>query len=304
MTHSSATIDADIIGQLPKTKPYAQPGRRTTLRNLAIFTVVVLASGWVGRGVDILMGNTGPETLGMALWLATPFPIALLLRAVAGDGWKDFGIRPNLRGNWVWYGVAVLTYPVVTAIVLLAGRALGLVTFPDISLDALGLIVQAFGVGFLPMIVKNIFEEGAWRGYLAPRLHSLHLSDWTWHLLVGLIWGAWHLPYYFFFLDRAYLAQFTALDLPLYIPLVLVVYVAWAMVYGEIWRLTRSLWPALLMHAVEDAILLPLFERRLIQIVPGADWLVSPMNGLICVLLFVALAMALRQWRGRIPAAA
>jgi membrane protease YdiL (CAAX protease family) len=284
---------------MPNAGPLARAGGRTTLRNLAIFTVVVLASGWIGRGVDVLLGSTGQETLGLLLWLVTPFPVSLLLRAFAGDGWKDFGIRPNLRGNWAWYGLAILTYPVITALVLVTGKGLGLITFPNFSLNAVGVIFQAFGAGFLPMFIKNIFEEGAWRGYLAPKLYSLRLNDWMWHLTVGLIWGAWHIPYYLFFLDRAYLAQFTALDLALYIPLVLVVYVAWAMVYGEIWRLTNSLWPALLMHAVEDAILLPLFEMRLIQIVPGSDWLVSPMNGLVCVFFFVALAVGLRQWRKR-----
>jgi hypothetical protein len=54
--------------------------------------LVILASGWVGRGVDLLIGSTETETLGMLLWLITPFPLSLLLRAFGGDGWKDFGI--------------------------------------------------------------------------------------------------------------------------------------------------------------------------------------------------------------------
>jgi len=72
---------------------------RTTVRNLTIFIIVVLAIGWIGRGLDILMGNATSESLGMLLWLITPIGISLLLRAFAGDGWKDFGIKLNFKGN-------------------------------------------------------------------------------------------------------------------------------------------------------------------------------------------------------------
>jgi membrane protease YdiL (CAAX protease family) len=147
------------------------------------------------------------------------------------------------------------------------------------------------------MLIKNIFEEGAWRGYLAPKVYSLGLNDYVGHIIVGLIWGAWHLPYYLFFLDQAYLQEFTTLNLWIYIPLVMIVYIAWAIVFGEIRLLTNSVWPALLMHAVEDALLLQLFEASLIQIVPGTDWLISPMNGLVMVFLFLALGIGLHQWR-------
>jgi hypothetical protein len=53
------------------------------------------------------------------------------------------------------------------------------------------------------------------------------------------------------------------------------------------------------MHAVEDAVLLQLFEASLIQIVPGTDWRRSPMNGLVMVLFFTALGVRLRQIRKR-----
>jgi membrane protease YdiL (CAAX protease family) len=156
-----------------------------------------------------------------------------------------------------------------------------------------------FALGLLPQFVKNIFEEAAWRGYLAPKVYSLHLNDFAGHLIVGLVWGAWHIPYYLFFLDRALLHSFTTLDLAIFIPLAIVVMISWAMVYGEIRLLTNSIWPAVLMHMVEDAFLNQLFTARYIQIMPGRDWLVSPVNGLISVCLFIALGVGLRQWRKR-----
>jgi membrane protease YdiL (CAAX protease family) len=272
---------------------------RTTIRNLTIFTGVVLASGWIGHGVDLLIGNTGMDTPGLGVWLLIPLPFSLLLRALAGDGWKDFGLKPNLRGNLKWYTFALLVYPVVTALVLFTGKAFNMITFSGFSPDVLGRSLQVFAAGLLAMFIKNIFEEGAWRGYLAPKVYSLGLNDFVGHIIVGVIWGAWHLPYYLFFLDTAYLQKFTTLSLALYIPLVMIVYIAWAIVFGEIRLLTHSLWPALLMHAIEDAVLLQLFEESLIQIVPGTDWLVSPMNGLVMVFFFTVLGIGLNQWRKR-----
>jgi hypothetical protein len=52
-------------------------------------------------------------------------------------------------------------------------------------------------------------------------------------------------------------------------------------------------------EAVEDAFLMQLFTGNFIQIIPGTDWLFSPMNGLLISLLFIALGVGLRQFRKR-----
>lgn len=272
---------------------------RRTIRNLGIFILLILASGWLGRGLDVLMGNPSAESLGMLVWIVMPLVVSLLLRAFAGDGWKDFGIRPNFKGNWVWYVVTILAFPVLTGLVLILGRGLGWIRFPSLSLNSLGLLLQAFALGLLPQFIKNIFEEAPWRGYLAPKVYSLGLNDFVAHTIVGLVWGAWHIPYYLFFLDRAILSDFTTLDVAMYIPLTIWILISWAIVYGEIRLLTNSFWPAVLMHMVEDAFLFELFSGNYIQIMPGKDWLISPMNGILMSLFFIALGVGLRQIRKR-----
>ncbi len=274
-------------------------GKRTTIRNLAIFVIVVLAVGWIGRLLDVLMDGQASEDLGILLWITTPLGASLLMRAFAGDGWKDFGIKPNFKGSASWYIIALLVYPGSTVLVLIIGRGLGLITFPNFALNTLGLVLQVFALGILPQFVKNMFEEAAWRGYLVPKLFSLHLNDFAGHSIVGLVWGMWHIPYYLFFLDRAVLQNFTTLNLAIFIPLSIVVMISWAMVYGEIRLLTNSIWPAVLMHTVEDALLNQLFTEHRIQIAPGTDWLVSPVHGLISILFFIATGIGLRQWRNK-----
>ena len=225
--------------------------------------------------------------------------LELALPVLKGDGWKDFGIKPNFKGNVSWYIVALLVYPVTTACILIIGRGFGLITFHNPSLGALGLFFLAFALALLPKIIKNFFEEAAWRGYLAPKVYSLGLNDYVGHLIVGFVWGAWHIPYYLFFLDRAVLQEFTTLNVATYISLAIVVAISWAFVYGELRLLTNSIWPAVLMHAVEDALLFTLIIDRHIQILPGTDWLISPMNGLISVVFFLAIGVGLRQLRKR-----
>ena len=74
-----------------------------TVRNLTIFTFLMITIGWFGRWVDSVMGSTTSEGIGMLIWIIAPVGVSFLLRGFAGDGWKDLGIRPAIKGNVLWY---------------------------------------------------------------------------------------------------------------------------------------------------------------------------------------------------------
>lgn len=57
------------------------------------------------------------------------------------------------------------------------------------------------------------------------------------------------------------------------------------------------------MHAVEDAFLNQLFVERYVVIATGADWLVFPVNGVLGVIAFLALRIAMNRYRVRRDAA-
>jgi len=101
------------------------PEHKRTARNLVIFTVVVLASGWLGYGLDRLMNHPPTQQIGLLLWLITPLITALLLRAFAGDGSKDFGLRPSFKSNAIWYTASLLIYPLVAVLMLAIGGGRG-----------------------------------------------------------------------------------------------------------------------------------------------------------------------------------
>ena len=242
------------------------PNSKRTVRNLVIFSVVVVASGWAGYGLDRLIDNPPDQSLGMLLWLVGPLAAALLLRAFGGDGWESFGLRPALRGNGVWYAVSLLIYPASAALVLAAGAVLGQVAFPGFSL---GRLLQIFAAGLLPALVKNIFEEFAWRGYLAPKLFSLELNDYIGYALTGLIWGAWHIPYWLLFLGEAQIQAATGQSLATFVPMAILGLIPASVVYNEIRLLSGSVWPALLLHSVGNALVDGLIAQGLIVVAGG-----------------------------------
>ena len=103
-----------------------------TIRNLCVFIFVALSCGWIGVWVDSLTGETTGDfsdtsngTSGMGIFIIAPLLTWLLLRAFMGDGWRDAGLRPLIKKNLRWYGVATLIYPAVIAVTLLIGELLG-----------------------------------------------------------------------------------------------------------------------------------------------------------------------------------
>jgi len=230
------------------------------------------------------MNNPPTQQLGLLLWLITPLITALLLRAFAGDGWKDFGLRPAFKGNILWYVASLLIYPLVAVVVLTIGGMLGLVTFPYFSLS---LWLSVFAMGLIPSFIKNIFEEFAWRGYLTPKINSLPLNAYAGHVIVGLIWGGWHIPYWLFVLGRAQIQASAGQDLAAFIPMAILNISAASIAYGEIRLLTHSVWPPVIMHTVGNALIDVLIAQGLIHIATGMEFLVSPLQSSLLTLVFL-----------------
>lgn len=267
------------------------------LRNLILFSLIVIGSGWLGYALDQAMQNPPTQSLGMLLWLVLPLAAVIVLHTFAGDGWHDFGLRPGLRHNAIWYLLSALAYPLSAVLVLGVGLALGLITLQS---EVVGAWAVAAAGALLPSLIKNIFEEFAWRGHLAPKVHALGLKDYGGHLLVGLIWWAWHLPYWLFYIDHSLIQVSTSADMIRFIFMALINLLAVSLVYGEIRLLTNSVWPAVLMHTVGNALVDTLIIEKAFEIAPGLSWLVAPGPlSVLTFLIFLALGLALRRYRLR-----
>ncbi len=133
--------------------------------------------------VPFLIGAAGPSLM------------AFVVSAVSGGRpavsalWKRVMLW---RVSWVWY-VAALFLPSFIALggiglsVLFGGPA------PDFSMLARQwfLIPIALVVGIL--LGGPLEEEFGWRGFATVRLQERH-SALTTAIIVGILWGLWHLP--------------------------------------------------------------------------------------------------------------
>lgn len=260
--------------------------------SLTIFIVMVLASGWIGAWVDAQLPEQPEEnSLGMGLWLILPIVTMLVLRLVNRD-WKDIGVKLNLRGNMKWYGLAIAIYPVMTLVVV--GIAL-LFNSAHISTVETNALLTLIGISVAGNFIKNIFEEFAWRGYLTPKLIELKINDWLLYLLSGFVWALWHAAYYMVFLPDFY---FETLSRTGFLLVGCVLMVAWSIMYVEIYRLTKSVWPCVLMHALEDGVpTLLLSVAGVITLTKMGELLLSPTTGIITTILFVVFGLWLRSLR-------
>jgi len=269
--------------------------RRRTIRNLTIFTCVVWSIGWIAAAVQARVTDEEAQQLGLLIWLVTPLATVLLLRASAGDGWKDFGLAPALRGHAFGYAVALLCNPVGAMVVLLVGYVIGCVAFPDFSATRLAAV---FAAGLAPLLVKNLFEEFAWRGYLTPKVHSLELNDYVGHGVVGLIWAGWHVPYFLYLVDPVVLHASTGLSLPLFIAMAIPSLVALSIVYGELRLLTGSVWPPVIAHAVGNALIDVLILRGFVRVEPDMEFWMSPgYPGVFTIVIFAIMGVGLHRRR-------
>lgn len=267
---------------------------KRTLRNVILFSFVAVVCGWVGVGVDKLLGQpSNLESLGALIFISSPILCMVLLRLFGGDGWKDLPLKPNFRRNARWYLFAIVVYPVVIGITLFVGKLFGWV---DVSKFSIAAYFPVFIAAFLPQCLKNIFEESVWRGYLTVKVEQLTQNEWLLYLVVALVWQVWHLPYYLILLDDAYLASFFPFGNVLFVVTSFVVIGVWTIMYTEIFFLSRSLLLVVLMHAMEDA-LNPLISDGFAVVSPDKALLVSPSFGLIPLLLYLVIGLWLRRIR-------
>ena len=268
----------------------------SSLSRLVVFSVVTLGSGWIGLLVDNALGIPhSMEALGTLIWIMTP------LLAGAVMALSDPALRRSYATSWLpgrlrSYGVALAVFPLSFAIAIAIGWAAGWLS--PAGLGAFGGFVAA---GVLGTVLKNVAEEGAWRGYLAPALIGRQLSaPWVW-LVSGMIWSLWHIPYYVWFIDEALIRPVYDVPPIVYALMTVPIMICWAPLFTELRILSGSLWPGLVAHSIANLTQIPLSMGGL-PIAAGRNLLVSPLVGIVPNAFILAVGLGLWARRtGRLP---
>ena len=257
------------------------------LTRLVVFSVVTLGSGWIGLLVNNALGIPhSMQSLGTLLWIMTPL-LAGAVMALSDPSLRRSYVASWLPGRLRAYGVALAVFPLSFAVAITVGWAAGWLT--PAGLGAFGGVVAA---GVPGTVLKNVAEEGAWRGYLAPALIGRKLSDpWVW-LISGMIWSLWHIPYYVWFMDEALLRAVYDVPPIVYALMTVPIMICWAPLFTELRILSGSIWPGLIAHSIANLSQIPLSEGGL-PITPGWELLVSPLVGVIPNAIILAAGLGL-----------
>jgi len=177
----------------------------TTIKRhpLLSYFALVFAISWGAILIVLWLGPGGFSATPQQFQMAVPYavPAMVLGPGVAGilltglidgrAGLREFGSRLlKWRVGARWYAVALLTAPLLIMGVMLALSLISPEFLPRIFITSHKASVVLMGIvlGF----VAGIFEELGWTGFAVPTMR-LRYGVLTTGLIVGVLWGAWHL---------------------------------------------------------------------------------------------------------------
>ena len=264
--------------------------QHVTKRHLVYFILVSLICGWIGVGIDqVLTDQSEGDTLGMLIWLVAPLLCAIILNSKSKD-WFGFGHRLNLKNNGIWYLISILIFPVVMIFFVFIAMIFNAVEFGTLNSSIIPLM-------FAPMFflfIKNIFEDFAWRGFLTAKLIKIKVNDFWIYIITGLVWALWHAAYYMVFLPEDIVGP-SRLGV---LGMSLIVIPIWGVMFTEIYRITGSVWPVVIMHMVEDAVpTLLIHEEHIITFKGALSLWLEPLQGIIPLAVYLIFGLWLRSQR-------
>src|SRR5215208_4663489 len=176
------------------------------------YFVLAFATSWGAILTAVGLGPGGFSGTPQQFQMSVPYavPAMILGPGVAGifmtgflygrAGLREFRSRLlKWRVGARWYTVALLTAPLSMIAALLALSLSSPEYLPRIftTNDRPALLLMGIAVG----LAAGIFEELGWTGFAIPTLLRLRYGVLSTGLVVGMLWGVWHLPVNFWASD-------------------------------------------------------------------------------------------------------
>ena len=252
---------------------------RAPLREISVFVLIAYGLAWLVFSPLVLNGTPPSDpAFGVAtqVYMFTPAVAALLVTFFL---WRPGNVRRALAltplrpvrrvGGYSLLAFAV--FALLPAVSLLTAFVFGVVrldlenfsglreelaarapeaaaTMPEAGfpLETSPLVLGSVVIAFVPTLLMCFGEELGWRGYLLPRL--MPLGIWPALLVSGVIHGLWHSPQLFI---HSTSGSFGPKETLVFLASV----VLSGVVLGLLRLASRSVWPAVIGHAVNNAFL-------------------------------------------------
>ncbi len=198
MTHSPATqspanqYPSDLATRAVEQVHPDGVRRLVTTHPLLAYT----ALAWLGSWILWLPHILGVGGVGDALFILGGF--APMAAAALVTAWSGGDLRAWARQLLVWrvplryyayaLGLPALVFAVVNVVLAALGRSVDLASLP-------GRLPTYAGTLVFVAVLGGGLEEPGWRGFALPRLQRTH-SPVRATLILGLVWGVWHVPIY------------------------------------------------------------------------------------------------------------
>jgi uncharacterized protein len=169
---------------------------------LTWFYILAFGISWLGM-ISIVLSSLGiapfdsPYFQFLSIFYVVGPALAATIVSQVAHG--KTGVRDLLKGliRWrvglVWYIIAVLGSAILLIVAQAVTKLLGLiVTIPVPQVNLSPYVIFSFAVSFL----ANTCEEIGWRGFALPHLQKRYNALLA-TLIVGTLWGLWHLPLVF-----------------------------------------------------------------------------------------------------------
>ncbi|MBN2058362.1 MAG: CPBP family intramembrane metalloprotease [Candidatus Saganbacteria bacterium] len=210
-----------------------------------VFIVAVLLFSWLVQ--IVLFTGMLPANL-LILYMFAPALTAFIFFVLFKTPWRE-QLDLFIRRIDLWSIVFAFFYPFFwLSLVLLVAVLTGLGQFNASFLSKA--LAWPFISSFLMLVVFAFptmwGEEYGWRGYLLPGLVERY-GKLNATLILGLVWGCWHIPSYYILYSQAGLGQPVLLT----ITGILTVAVG-AFPYTYLFYRTRNIIPCVLLHAAYD----------------------------------------------------
>ena len=262
-----------------------------------IYYILVFTISW--GGIILVVGSSGypgsseqVEKLSLPALLtlfAGPSLSGLLLTGLVHGqvGFRDlFSRLLRWRVEAYWYAIALLFAPLLVALILLGLLLFSPEYIPGIVVTSDKVFLLIFGLAW-GLIGGGLLEKLGWTGFIVPELRRRY-SVFTTGLIVGILWGIWHILITFWMSGTSS----GDLSLAIFVPATifnLVSLPAYRVLLVQFYDRTGSLLLAMLMHAL-------LSSSRMILNPPRLDLLYGVIfEFVLAITLWVAVALVYRR---------